>query len=219
VAARRAYMISMIIILFGTTMLLVAVTGRIEGYIKILSAQGVLLGLLVALGFPDFKPVNFVFLIAETFIIKAAVIPVFLTRIVRKNGVLRDIEPNLPSIYSLVVSSVLFAAGFFISYWIMAYSKAVNSLYFGISFSVIFISLFVIISKKNIVTHVLGYMMLENGIFLLSLSIARDMPFIIDLGVLLDIFTGVYLLGLFVNKIQDQFDRQDIDTLTKLRDR
>jgi hydrogenase-4 component E len=61
-------------------------------------------------------------------------------------------------------------------------------------------------------------MMLENGIFLLSLSIARDMPFIIDLGVLLDIFTGVYLLGLFVNKIQDQFDRQDIDTLTKLRD-
>ncbi|MGA2142956.1 MAG: hydrogenase, partial [Brevinematales bacterium] len=88
----------------------------------------------------------------------------------------------------------------------------------GISFSVIFISLFLIISKKNIVTHVLGYMMLENGIFLLSLSIARDMPFIIDLGVLLDIFTGVYLLGLFVNKIQDQFDRQDIDTLTKLRD-
>lgn len=211
-------MISMIIILFGTTMLLVAVTGRIEGYIKILSAQGALLGLLVAIGFADFKPLNFIFLAAETFIIKATVIPIFLTRIVRKNGILRDIEPNLPNIYSLIVSSILFALGFFISYWIMAYSKTVNSLYFGISFSVIFISLFVIISKKNIVTHVLGYMMLENGIFLLSLSIARDMPFIIDLGVLLDIFTGVYLLGLFVNKIQDQFDRQDIDTLTKLKD-
>ena len=79
-------MISMIIILFGTTMLLVAVTGRIEGYIKILSAQGALLGLLVAIGFADFKPLNFIFLAAETFIIKATVIPVFLTRIVEKTG-------------------------------------------------------------------------------------------------------------------------------------
>ncbi len=211
-------MISFIIILFGVTMLFVSATGRIEGYIKILSVQGILLMLLVLFGFDDFSILNFVFLTAETLLIKTIIIPVFLIRIVRKNGIQREVETNLPNFFSLLIASALFMLGFFISYWALKFGTAVNSLYFGISFSTIFTGLFIIISRKNIVTHVLGYMMMENGIFLLSLSVAKEMPVIIDLGVLLDVFIGIYLLGLFVNKIQSAFDESQIDALNQLKD-
>ena len=64
----------------------------------------------------------------------------------------------------------------------------------------------------------MGYMLLENGIFLLSLAASREMPFIVALGVILDIFMAVYLLGLFVNKINDKFDEVHVGSLQKLKD-
>jgi len=61
-------------------------------------------------------------------------------------------------------------------------------------------------------------MMMENGIFLLSMSVAKEMSIIINMGVLLDIFIGIYLLGLFANKIQAAFDTSHIDKLRQLKD-
>jgi hydrogenase-4 component E len=61
-------------------------------------------------------------------------------------------------------------------------------------------------------------MMLENGIFLLSLSVANEMPMLINLGVLLDLFVGIYLFVIFFNKIQSMFDGNHIDVLTELKD-
>ena len=78
--------------------------------------------------------------------------------------------------------------------------------------------LFVIMTRKKIITHVMGYMMLENGIFLLSLSIAREMPFIVNLGMLLDIFIAVFLLAVIVNRIKSTVEEATVDKLTELKD-
>ena len=61
-------------------------------------------------------------------------------------------------------------------------------------------------------------MMLENGIFLLSLSVANEMPLLINLGVLLDLFVGIYLFVIFFNIIQSMYDGNNIDVLTELKD-
>ena len=79
-------------------------------------------------------------------------------------------------------------------------------------------SLFLIVNRKTIITHILCYMMLENGIFLLSLSVANELPLLVNLGVLLDLFVGVYLFVIFFNKIQEMYDGSHIDDLTELKD-
>jgi hydrogenase-4 component E len=61
-------------------------------------------------------------------------------------------------------------------------------------------------------------MMLENGIFLLSFSVANEMPMLVNIGVLLDLFVGIYLFVIFFNKIQSMFDGSHIDVLTELKD-
>jgi hydrogenase-4 component E len=77
---------------------------------------------------------------------------------------------------------------------------------------------FIIATRKKLITHIMGYMILENGIFLLSLSAAKEMPFIVNLGVSMDIFIGVFLAGIFINRIKTNFDQHDIDDISRLKD-
>ncbi len=211
-------MINFLLVLFGVTLLFTAATSRIEGYIKALAVQGIILFLMILADFGRIEQVTFLFLSLETIIFKTIIIPIILVRIVRKNSILKEVEPYLPGFYSVLIVSIIFAFGFFISYWSMKNGNNIRPLYFGISISFIISALFIIMTRKKIVTHVMGYMMLENGIFLLSLSIAKEMPLIVNMGVLLDIFICIYLLGLFVNKIQIRYNRDHIDTLTDLKD-
>jgi hydrogenase-4 component E len=87
-----------------------------------------------------------------------------------------------------------------------------------VSIALIIGSLYLIINRKRIITHILCYMLLENGIFLLSISTANEMPMLINMGVLLDLFMGIYLLVVFHNKIQAMYDGNHIDVLTELKD-
>ncbi|MCU0848851.1 MAG: hypothetical protein MUD12_13280 [Spirochaetes bacterium] len=211
-------MIQFIIILFGLTMLYVSVTTRIESYIKAIAAQGVILFLLVLFDYGTTHLANLIFLSFETLAVKAVAIPLFLIYIIRKNGIFREVDPSITNYSSLAITTAIFAAGFYIAYWTVGAVSNIRPFYFGISISTIVTGLFIIISRKKIITHVMGYMMLENGIFLLALSIAREMPFIVAMGVLLDIFIAVYLLGLFINKVQDSYSDTHIDALAKLKD-
>ncbi len=211
-------MTTVLIILIGLTMIYVFSTFRIEAYIKALSLQGFLLFLMVMLDIKEIEFLDLIFLIIETLLFKTVLIPIFLIYIVRKNEIKREVEPYISHLYSLIIATLIFFMGFIIGFWIIKTENDINPLYFGISISIIISGLFLIITRKKIITHILCYMMIENGIFLLSLSVANYMPLIVNLGVLLDIFVGIYLLILFFNKIQAIYDQDHIDALTGLRD-
>jgi len=201
-------MVNMLIVLFGLTMLYMAATSRIKAHIKMLSIQGLILFLILFLDEDKTNLINLIFLSIETLLVKTILIPLFLTRILNKNEVFRDNEP----------ASIMLFAGFMISNLHGQGFENVTALYFGVSISTILISLFLITTRKKILTHVIGYIMMENGIFLLSLSVAKEMPVIVSMGVLLDIFIAVFILGFLINKINTAFDELNICELCNLKD-
>jgi hydrogenase-4 component E len=211
-------MSDVLIILIGTSMLYVFAASRIEAYIKTLAMQGLLLFLLVVIDISQINWFNLAFLILETLVIKTIVIPLFLLRVTRHNEINREVDPNVSQFYSLLIGSAIYIFGFVVAFWATRVEPGVQPLYFGVSISMIMASLFLIITRKSIITHILCYMMLENGIFLLSLSVANEMPMLVNLGVLLDLFVGVFLLVIFFNKIQSMYDGSHIDVLTQLKD-
>jgi len=71
---------------------------------------------------------------------------------------------------------------------------------------------------KNIFSHLVGYLIIENGIFLLSLSVGNTMPIMVNLAILLDVFMGILILGIFINRVGDTFNSIEIDNLSKLKD-
>jgi hydrogenase-4 component E len=211
-------MADILIILLGTSMLYVFAVSRIEAYVKTLAVQGFLLFLLVVVDIQEINWLNIAFLSLETLVIKAIIIPYFLLTVIRKNEIGREVEPYITQFYSLLIASAIIIFGFVAAFWAAKTNTEIKPLYFGVSIMLIVSSLFLIINRKTIITYILCYMMLENGIFLLSLSVANKLPLLVNLGVLLDLFVGIYLFVIFFNKIHEMYDGSHIDDLTELKD-
>ncbi len=211
-------MSNILIILLGTSILYIFAASRIESYVKTLAFQGLALFFLVIFDLKEINWLNIAFLAIETLLVKAIIIPLFLLRVIRKNEIGREVEPYISQFYSMLIASGIFILGFVAAFWSAKVGAGVKPLYFGVSIVLIIASLFLIVNRKRIITHILCYMILENGIFLLSLSVANEMPMLVNLGVLLDLFVGIYLFVIFFNKIQEMFDGNHIDILTELKD-
>jgi hydrogenase-4 component E len=212
-------MINLCVVLFGFCMLYMSLTTRIEAYIRMLSVQGLLLAAIVALSVGEIVPGSYWFLLFETVVIKTVIIPTFFLRITRKHKLYREVEPYLPNFDSLLVASGLLVLGYIVAYQSVEISQYIKPLRFAAAISTILVGLFIIMTRKKIITHVLGFMTMENGIFLLSLALAKEMPLIVDVGVFLDVFLGVFVFGAFLNRIQATYNEShDIDTLQLLKD-
>jgi len=93
-----------------------------------------------------------------------------------------------------------------------------NKVYFVAALSALFTGLYIIGTRKKILTHVMGFLVIENGVFILSLAVGNEMPLLVNTGILLDLFITVLLLGIFVNKIGDVLGGGDVDQLRNLKD-
>ena len=199
-------------------MLYLAATSRIIAHIRILVAQGILLFLICCCGMEHIDKLNFAFLTVETLAVKAIVIPWFLFRVLRKTHSNRDAAANIPHFYCLVISSILMLFGVLASNYYISTMKLISPMFFGVSVATIIISLWLITIKHKIISNVIEFITMENGIFLLSLSVAKEMPMLVNLGVLLDVFIAVYILGLFVNEINKEFNDLEVSHLSDLKD-
>ena len=206
------------IILFGLTMLYLATTSRMVSHIRLLIVQGILLFLISINTTEHTNWLNIAFLTVETLIVKSIVIPWFLFKVLKKTHIKRDVAPNVPHFYCLVTASVIMLAGFLAAnYWISSV-KMISPIYFGVSVATIIISLWLITIKHTIISNVIEFITMENGIFLLSLSVSKEMPILVNLGVLLDVFIAVYILGLFINVIDKEFKDLEVSHLSELKD-
>ncbi len=206
------------IILFGFTMLYVAATSRLAAHVNVLVLQGILLFLICLFGMNEFSVLNLLFITIETLLVKSIVIPSFLGGLIKKTKEYRDTEANIHHFYSLFIATVIVFSGFLISNLNFPAMKLINPLYFGVSIAVIIISLILITIKHKVISNVIDFITMENGIFLLSLSVAKEMPMIVNLGVLLDLFIAVFILGLLIKHINSSFEDMEVSHLSDLRD-
>ena len=78
--------------------------------------------------------------------------------------------------------------------------------------------MYFIISHRNVFTHLIGYLVIQNGIFMMSLSVGVEMPMLINNAILLDLFISVLVLGIFINRVGDTFQNLTVDGLSQLKD-
>ena len=222
------------IILLGLSMLYLASTSRLKAHINMLSIQGILLFLICIFGLTQENWFNveiiynakanlvhilgIIFIIAETIGVKSILIPLFLNKVLNKTHAHRDSDANIPHFYALVISSIILFAGFMLTNVQTFSIKMVSPLFFGVSISIIITSLWLITIKHTVLSNVINFITMENGIFLLSLSVAKEMPIIVNLGVLLDIFIAVFILGMIVKEINTEFKDLEVSQLSDLKD-
>ena len=209
-------MTSVLLITFAATLIYISIANRLLTYIKILAFQGLLLFGVSFIELNEIDLVNLIFILLETIVFKTLAVPLFLNYVIKKNRMSREAEPYLPNFLSLVIVTLIIIATFLISNIIN--DPRLDKVYFVVALSSLFTGLYVIMTRKKLITHVMGFLIIENGVFILSLAVGAEMPMLVNTGILLDLFASVLLLGIFVNKIGDALQAADVDQLQNLKD-
>ncbi len=208
-------MINFVIIIFIITLIYLAKVEMVKSYYPLMALQGILLFLLAFLELKDLEVVHLLFILLETLIFKAIFVPLLLQRITIGRSHRHQNSP-IKGYYSVFLALIIIVVSFIISH--VMHDEFLDVKYFTAATSSIMIGLFIAISNKDIVTHLISYLVIENGIFLLSLALGSEMPMFVNTAILLDIFTSVLIMGIFFNKVKDYFQNTDISQLSKLKD-
>jgi len=209
-------MIHVLLITFLITLFYMAIANRLMTYIKVLALQGVLLFFVVFIQLNEINTLNLVLIMLETIVFKSLAVPLFLSHLLKRNNITREAEPFLPNFVSLVITTFIVVITILISNTIK--DDKLDKIFFVVALSTLFFGLYLIATRRKIITHVMGYMVIENGVFVLSLAIGNEMPMLVNLGIMLDIFASVLILGIFLNKIGDVFKDVSVDQLSNLKD-
>ncbi|MGC8802959.1 MAG: hypothetical protein ACP5PS_04185 [Bacteroidales bacterium] len=209
-------MVDFLLVLFTMTLLYAAIANRMQTYLRILILQGAILSILSYFMLTKIEIYNIILIIAENLFFKTIAVPWFLRSIIKRNQITRETEPYLPNFVSLIIVTVIILISIVIA-------TSINDIFvvknlFIVAISTLFSALYLIMSRKKIITHVICYLILENGVFLLSISTGNEMPILVNLGIMLDIFASVLILGIFFNKIGDVLKEPDVGLLRNLKD-
>jgi hydrogenase-4 component E len=191
-------------------------TTRMSSVIRAAALQGAILAVLpVALH--STISLHTVGLAAGTFLVKAILLPAFLQRAIREASVRREVEPVIGFTASLCVGAVAVALSFAVAQR-LPLPEAQTALLVPVALATVIVGLIVLTTRSKALTQVVGYLILENGIYVFGLSQAERVPFLVEVGVLLDVFVGVFIMGIVVFHINREFDSLSSARLTELKD-
>lgn len=209
-------MTQLFIIIYSITLVYFAVSERVKKFIWLLVLQGVILFGVTIYSLNEIETHELIFILLETIIVKSILVPWFLNKVRRHNHLKRESDASIPIFYSMIIVIIMLLLSFILSNCLN--DIQLHTKYFTIAFASITFGIYFIIIHKNIFSHLVGYLIIENGIFLLSLSVGNTMPIMVNLAILLDVFMGILILGIFINHVGDTFNSIEIDNLSNLKD-
>lgn len=208
-------MILSLIILYVLTLIYLSIADRFRNHTTILALQGLLLFGIAMARLHEFHPVEMSFIIAETLVFKAIVIPAILMRVIRQTKINR-IHSSSSQFGALVMSIVALVASCTITYYMA--DQRTDMIFFGVALYALLSGLILIVMRKRIFAHLIGFLVIENGVFLFSMAIGVELPMLINLAIMLDILISILILGMFLRRMDDEIHTDETDALTSIKD-
>ncbi len=190
-------------------------SSRLSACIRAVAWQGAMLGALpLVIGDP--RSLHVIFLAGGTVTVKAILLPRLLRWAMREATVRREVEPLIGYTGSLVLGALAVGIAFAVARRLPA--GEYGGLLIPVALAGLMIGLLVLITRHKAITQVVGYLMLENGVYLFGLTQSVRVPFLVEIGVLLDVFVGVFIMGIVVFHINREFESMSAGQLTELRE-
>jgi len=192
---------------------------RLVSAIHAFAWQGVLVTLVTLVVASSGGQTHLFFSAALTLGLKALFIPWMLHRLVRTLELDRHSEPlQRPALVIMAaVALVIF------SYWLVLPIVQQELMFtrniVAVSLAVVLIGLLMMVVRQQAVAQVLGFMSMENGLFLAAVSATGGMPLIVELGVAFDVLVAMVLFGVFFFQIRESIDTLDVDRMNRLTER
>jgi len=188
--------------------------GRILSIIRIVAAQGVLLGVLPLLlhEHPTFPAI---LSSAAAITLKGIVIPFIMAKALRDAQIKREVEPLVGLLPSTVLGALVTALAFLV---FGRAGSAGASLIIPTSITTVLVGFILLTTRFKALSQVLGYLVLENGIYIFSLLLVEAVPLVVEMGMLLDLFVSVFIVSIITNHINRAFSSLDTRRLASLKE-
>ena len=154
-----------------------------------------------------------------TLVLKALLIPRMLHRLVRRLGLDRDVEPLRRPALVTIAAVVLVIFSYWLVLPIVHEELVFTRNIVAVSLAVVLIGMLMMVVRHQAVAQVLGFMSMENGLFLAAVSATGGMPLVVELGVAFDVLVAMVLFGVFFFHIRESIDSLDVDRLNRLAER
>lgn len=193
-------------------------SSRLAACIRAVAIQGVLLGILAVAVQGGQLSVTGVLLPLTSAGVKGFLLPWLLFRAMREAETAREVEPLISYNLSILSGAVALAVSLWLGERLKLPTQPASSLLVPAAFFTSLVGLLVIVSRRKALTQVLGYLALENGVYAFGAAVALELPVLVELGILLDVFVGVFVMGIAIFHISREFDHIDTDKLASLTD-
>lgn len=208
-------MILSLIILYVLSLIYLSMADRFRSHTMILALQGLLLFGIAMARMHDFHPVEMGFIVVETLVFKATIIPIILLHVIRKTKINR-ITSSSTQFGSLMMSIVALVASCTITYYMQ--NSGSDTISFGVALYALLSGLILIVMRKRVFAHLVGFLVIENGVFLFSMAIGVELPMLINLAIMLDILISILVLGMFLQRMDNDMNTDESDALTSIKD-
>jgi hydrogenase-4 component E len=192
-------------------------TSRIRALIHAVALQGVVLGVMPLIVHGQLSPLTAVLAIA-TILVKGSFIPQMLFKALRDADIKREVEPIIGFMPSTLLGALGTAASIALAAKLPLAPAHTQTLIVPAAFSTVFTGFLLLTSRIKAITQAIGYLVLENGIFIFGLLLIEAVPFLVELGVLLDLFVGVFVISIIMHHINREFASLDTRRLSALKE-
>jgi len=204
-----------ILILLLLTNFFILGTANLRSAIHGVALQGLLLGVLPL--FVESHPtLRLVALVVATAAIKGVLIPTLLMKALRDVHIRHEVEPYLGFIATLFLCAIGTALALLFADRLPLSAIDRTGLFVPASLATLFSGFLGLTTRRKAISQVTGYLVLENGIYVFGLLLYQSM--VVEVGVLLDLFVGIFVMGIVLNHIQREFSSLDTERLSRLRE-
>ncbi len=210
-------MLLALVLIYSVTLLYLCSVERFRYYATIIALQGWLLFFIALLTETESTTFGSIFLFTETSIVKGIIVPYMLFSIIKKTKVNHVHRHSLPPAITVCLAILSLAC----SVWLAneaSFDSTLIRLIFGLSIFGVLVGLILITTHRRIFSHLVGFLVIENSMFLFSMTLGAELPILVNIAVMLDILVGILLLGFVINKVSEHAGTLNSEKLSKLKD-
>ena len=153
---------------------------------------------------------------AIALVLKAIVIPVALHRVVARLGIHRTIETVVGIGPTMLAGMGLVALSMVVMLKATAMADPIAREDVAFALSVVLLGLMMMVTRRNAVSQVIGFMSMENGLILAATG-AKGMPLVVEISVAFSVLVAFIVIGVFLFRIRERFDSVDVQALDDFR--
>jgi len=192
-------------------------TSRLRTIITVSALEGVVLSVLAWLAHQE-HGLRSLLIVLVTILLKGVLIPRMLRRALRDVGMAREVRPLVGNVPSLLLGALGTGLTILFADALPLVERHAATLLIPTALSTVFTGFLLLTTRRQAIAEVAGYLILENGVFIMGLSLVDAMPFLVEMGVLLDLLVGIFVMTIILSHIKREFSSMDTHQLSQLKE-